>query len=274
MTEAALQGAARVTHRRVLKIALPIVLSNATVPILGAVDVGVVGQMGEAAPIGAVGLGAIILSSLYWAFGFLRMGTVGLVGQAEGAGDHAEVSAWLTRALVVAMAGGLLLIVLQPLVFWAAFELAPASDEVERLAGQYLAIRIWTAPAAIAVYALTGWLVAMERTAGVFWVQLVMNWVDILGGPVTSRGRARVAERSVGPGLRRGRVKSMENSAFLPFQLGFSCFFLRTVFSSFSVQLSSSLAEQNTGITTTGLASFSNLLLGWKGADRPAARVN
>ena len=102
MTEAALQGAARVTHRRVLKIALPIVLSNATVPILGAVDVGVVGQMGEAAPIGAVGLGAIILSSLYWAFGFLRMGTVGLVGQAEGAGDHAEVSAWLTRALLVA----------------------------------------------------------------------------------------------------------------------------------------------------------------------------
>ena len=180
MTEADLQGAARVTHRRVLKIALPIVLSNATVPILGAVDVGVVGQMGEAAPIGAVGLGAIILSSLYWAFGFLRMGTVGLVGQAEGAGDHAEVSAWLTRALVVAMAGGLLLIILQPLVFWAAFELAPASDEVERLAGQYLAIRIWTAPAAIAVYALTGWLVAMEKTAGVFWVQLVMNGVNIL----------------------------------------------------------------------------------------------
>ena len=168
------------THRRVLKIALPIVLSNATVPILGAVDVGVVGQMGEAAPIGAVGLGAIILSSIYWMFGFLRMGTVGLVGQAEGAGDKAEVSAWLTRALVVAMAAGLLLIVLQPLIFWAALEMAPASAEVESLTRQYLAIRIWTAPAAIAVYALTGWLVAMERTGSVFWVQLVMNGVNIL----------------------------------------------------------------------------------------------
>ncbi|MDW3182399.1 MATE family efflux transporter [Roseobacter sp.] len=171
---------AGVTHRRVLKIALPIVLSNATVPILGAVDVGVVGQMGEAAPIGAVALGAIILSTVYWIFGFLRMGTVGLVGQAEGAGDSAEVSAWLTRALLVALAGGLALIVLQPLIFWGALSLAPASEEVESLAWTYLSIRIWTAPAAIAVYALTGWLVAMERTGGVFWVQLVMNGVNIL----------------------------------------------------------------------------------------------
>ncbi len=168
------------THRRVLKIALPIVLSNATVPILGAVDVGVVGQMGEAAPIGAVGLGAIILSTVYWIFGFLRMGTVGLVGQAEGAGDKAEVSAWLTRALLVALAGGVTLIVLQPLIFWGALRLAPASDEVESLARTYLTIRIWTAPAAIAVYALTGWLVAVERTGGVFWVQLVMNGTNIL----------------------------------------------------------------------------------------------
>ncbi|WP_299969040.1 MATE family efflux transporter [uncultured Roseobacter sp.] len=171
---------ATVSHRRVLKIALPIVLSNATVPILGAVDVGVVGQMGEAAPIGAVGLGAIILSTVYWIFGFLRMGTVGLVGQAEGAGDSDEVSAWLTRALMVALAGGTALIALQPLIFWAAFQLAPASDEVERLASTYLTIRIWTAPAAIAVYALTGWLIAMEKTAAVFWVQLVMNGVNIL----------------------------------------------------------------------------------------------
>lgn len=173
------QAPVPVTHRRVLKIALPIVLSNATVPILGAVDVGVVGQMGEAAPIGAVAVGAIILSTIYWIFGFLRMGTVGLVGQAAGAGDAAEVSAWLTRALLVAGAGGVALIVLQPLLFWGAFSLSPASAQVEDLAQTYLSIRIWTAPAAIAVYALTGWMVAMERTGGVFWVQLVMNGINI-----------------------------------------------------------------------------------------------
>ena len=171
--------AAPLTHRRVLKIALPIVLSNATVPILGAVDVGVVGQMGEAAPIGAVAMGAIILTTVYWIFGFLRMGTVGLVGQAAGAGDEDEVSAWLTRALLVAGLGGLSLILLQIPLFWAAFQLSPASAEVESLARGYLAIRIWTAPAAIAVYALTGWLIAMERTGAVFWVQLGMNGVNI-----------------------------------------------------------------------------------------------
>ncbi|WP_299195422.1 MATE family efflux transporter [uncultured Litoreibacter sp.] len=162
-----------------MKIALPIVLSNATVPILGAVDVGVVGQLGEAAPIGAVAMGAIILTTIYWIFGFLRMGTVGMVGQAEGAGDRAEVSALLTRALLIAGAGGLLLIVLQPLIFLAAFALSPATPEVESLARDYLYIRIWSAPAAIAVYALTGWLVAMEKTTGVFWVQLVMNGINV-----------------------------------------------------------------------------------------------
>ncbi|MCB1311905.1 MAG: MATE family efflux transporter, partial [Sedimentitalea sp.] len=93
------ESARPITHGRVLKIALPIVISNATVPILGAVDTGVVGQMGLAAPIGAVGIGAIIIASLYWIFGFLRMGTTGLAGQAHGAGRDGEVTAILTRAV-------------------------------------------------------------------------------------------------------------------------------------------------------------------------------
>ncbi|MBY4892808.1 MATE family efflux transporter [Rhodobacteraceae bacterium N5(2021)] len=167
------------THKRVLKIALPIVISNATVPLLGIVDVGVVGQMGEAAPIGAVGIGAIILSSVFWIFGFLRMGTVGLVGQAEGAGDTAEVSAILTRALMIAGVGGLLLIALYPVMIWAAFSWEPTTPEVEALARQYLFIRIWTAPFAISVFALTGWLVAQERTGAVFAIQLIMNSLNI-----------------------------------------------------------------------------------------------
>ncbi|WP_224815483.1 MATE family efflux transporter [Hasllibacter sp. MH4015] len=167
------------THRRVVKIAGPIVLSNATVPLLGIVDVGVVGQMGEAAPIGAVGIGAIIMTSVLWIFGFLRMGTVGLVGQAEGAGDQAEVSAILTRALMIAGAGGLLIILAYPLIIFAAFSWEPTSAEVEALARQYLFVRIWTAPFAIAIYALTGWLIAQERTGAVFWIQLLMNGLNI-----------------------------------------------------------------------------------------------
>ena len=170
---------ASLTHRRVLKIALPIVLSNATVPILGAVDVGVVGQLGAAAPIGAVGLGAIILTTIFWMFGFLRMGTVGLVGQAAGSGCDDQATEWLTRALLVAAAGGISIIIMQWPVFWLAFQLVTASKEVETLARNYVSIRVWAAPAAIAIYALTGWLIAMERTGDVFWIQLIMNLLNI-----------------------------------------------------------------------------------------------
>ncbi|SFD45705.1 MATE family efflux transporter [Roseivivax sediminis] len=169
-----------VTHARVLKIALPIVLSNATIPILGAVDTGVVGQLGAAAPIGAVGIGAVILSALYWVFGFLRMGTTGLAAQAEGEGNRAEVAALLTRVLMIGLAGGAALIVLQPLLFRGAFAISPASDEVEGLARGYMAIRIWSAPAAIAIYGITGWLIARERAGAVLALQLWMNGVNVV----------------------------------------------------------------------------------------------
>ncbi len=170
---------AAITHRRVLKIALPIVLSNATVPILGAVDTGVVGQLGLAAPIGAVGIGAIILAAIYWIFGFLRMGTTGLVAQAVGAGDVAESGALLMRALMIGATAGICFVALQVLVFWGAFALAPASAEVESLARTYLGIRIWGAPATISLFAVTGWLIATERTRAVLVLQLWMNSLNI-----------------------------------------------------------------------------------------------
>jgi len=169
-----------VTHRRVVRIAVPIVLANATVPILGLVDTGVVGQLGLAAPIGAVGIGAIILTAVYWIFGFLRMGTTGLTSQAFGAGDRDEVNALLMRALLMAAAGGLLVIVLQVPILWLAFSVSPASSEVEEMARTYVSIRVWSAPAAIAGYGLTGWLIALERTRTVFALQLWMNGLNIL----------------------------------------------------------------------------------------------
>ncbi len=169
-----------VTHRRVLDIAIPIVLSNATVPILGAVDTGVVGQIGLAAPIGAVGIGAIILTGVYWIFGFLRMGTTGLAAQAGGEGNRAEVAAILTRVLMIGFGAGALMILAQSLIFRAGFALSPASDEVESLARSYMAIRIWSAPAAIAIYGITGWLIAQERTRGVLVLQVWMNLLNIV----------------------------------------------------------------------------------------------
>jgi len=157
------------THRRVLKIAVPIVLANATVPILGIVDTGVVGQLGEAAPIGAVGIGAIILSAIYWIFGFLRMGTTGLTSQAAGAGDADEVHALLSRALLIGFVAGAVIVAAQVVLFHGAFIVSPASAEVEALAREYMAIR-----------GITGWLIAQERTSGVLAIQVLMNGANII----------------------------------------------------------------------------------------------
>ncbi|MCM2563885.1 MATE family efflux transporter [Lutimaribacter sp. EGI FJ00015] len=174
------EAAKPLTHARVLKIAIPIMLANVTVPILGAVDTGVVGQLGQAAPIGAVGVGAVILSAVYWIFGFLRMGTTGLTAQAVGQGNRPEVAALLTRAIAIGLAGGLALILCQSLVIRGGFAVAPASAEVEALAATYMRIRVWSAPAAIAIYGITGWLIAQERTRAVLGLQLWMNGLNVV----------------------------------------------------------------------------------------------
>ncbi|MEL7256379.1 MAG: MATE family efflux transporter [Pseudomonadota bacterium] len=180
MAETASQASAPITHKRVLNIAIPIVISNATVPILGAVDTGVVGQLGEAAPIGAVGIGAIILTAIYWVFGFLRMGTTGLTSQAHGAGQTGEVAAMLTRAMMIGLTAGVAIIMLQIPLFYGSFLISPASAEVESLARDYMAIRVWSAPAVIALYGVTGWLIAQERTRAVLALQVVMNGINII----------------------------------------------------------------------------------------------
>jgi MATE family multidrug resistance protein len=156
------------------------VISNATVPILGAVDTGVIGQLGGAAPIGAVGIGAIILGALYWIFGFLRMGTVGLTSQALGAGDAQEVRALFFRSAGIGVLAGLAFIIFRIPIFAGAFWIAPASVQVESLARDYMSIRVWSAPAAIAIYGLSGWLIAQERTRAVLMIQLFMNVTNII----------------------------------------------------------------------------------------------
>lgn len=169
-----------ITDRRILRIAAPILLANIAVPLLGAVDTGIIGQMGEAAPIGAVGLGAVILTSVYWVFGFLRMGTTGLVAQATGAGDLAESGAILMRGVMIGLSAGLVMVLGQVALMEAAFLIAPASATVEALARDYLAIRIWGAPATIALYALNGWLIGTERTSSVLALQLWMSGLNVV----------------------------------------------------------------------------------------------
>ena len=170
----------QITHRRILNIAIPIVLANITVPLLSLVDTGVVGQIDSPIPIAAVGMGGLILSTTYWFFGFLRMGTTGLASQAFGARDSAEVTAILTRVLLLGGAGGLVIIALQIPLFWLAFQVSPATEAVESQARLYMQIRVLSAPAAIALYGLNGWLIAQERTRSVLLLQLWMNGLNIL----------------------------------------------------------------------------------------------
>ena len=172
-------SSSNLTHKRVLGVAIPIVLANATIPVLGAVDTGVVGQMGLAAPIGAVGIGAIIISAIYWMFGFLRMGTTGLTAQAIGSNNQSETSALLVRGIIIGLVAGLVLILIQIPLFSGALGLSPASQEVEGLANEYLKIRVFSAPAAIAIFGITGWLIAKERTKAVLFLMLLVNSVNI-----------------------------------------------------------------------------------------------
>ena len=169
-----------ITNKRVLTIAIPIVLSNITVPILGAVDTAVVGQLGKAAPVAAVGVGAIIITSFYWLFGFLRMGTTGLVAQAVGSKDESEVRAYLLRALILGLLAGFFIFLLRTPLMELGLWISPASSDVEKLAQKYISIRVWSAPAAIGLYGIVGWLIALERTKSVLFLQFFMNGVNVL----------------------------------------------------------------------------------------------
>lgn len=167
------------THRTVLAIALPIMLSNVSTPLLGAVDTAVVGRIADPAYIGAVALGSLVFTFVFWAFGFLRMGTTGLTAQALGAGRQDEVAASLGRALLIALVAGLALIALQWPIREAAFALIDGSPRVETLARSYVDIRIWAAPATLANYALLGWFIGLGRTDIGLVLQLVLNLTNM-----------------------------------------------------------------------------------------------
>ncbi|MBW4985126.1 MATE family efflux transporter [Mameliella sp. CS4] len=168
-----------ITHARVLTIAVPIVISNMTVPLQGIADTAIIGQIPDATPIAAVAVGAALITAMLWVFAFLRMGTAGMTAQAQGAGNRAEVAALLTRALMIGGAGGLLLIPLFGPVAAFGFGLSPASDEVKALAQGYMDIRILSAPAAIAIYGINGWLGAQERTRAMLVLQLWLVAVNV-----------------------------------------------------------------------------------------------
>ena len=170
---------APLTHRGVLAIAVPVMLSNVSTPLIGVVDTAVVGQIPDPSLIGAVAIASLIFTFLFWAFGFLRMGTTGLTAQALGARDDDELLACLGRSLMIAGVVGVALIVLQWPIREIAFPLLDGGPQVEPLAREYFDIRIWAAPAALANYALLGWFIGLGRTDIALALQLILNLTNI-----------------------------------------------------------------------------------------------
>ena len=174
-----MQNSDSITYRYLLEKAWPIILANAAVPLLGLVDTAVIGNVGTVTDLGAIAFGALIFSFVYWSFGFLRMGTTGSVAQALGAVDQTEIRAVLGRALILAVALGLMLIMMQWGIRLVALALLDGSAAVEDVTAQYFNIRIWGAPATLATFALMGVLIGLGNSRQLLLVQLFLNGLNI-----------------------------------------------------------------------------------------------
>ena len=169
-----------VTHRSVLAIAVPMTLAYLTTPLQGLVDTGVVGQLGDAALIGGLAIGAIVFDVLFNTFNFLRSGTTGLVAQAFGRGDRVEEQAIFWRSLAIALVSGTAMVVLAPLIIWAgAWAMAPGAG-VRAAMATYMAIRILSAPAGLANYAVLGYLLGRGESGTALLLQGLVNGINMV----------------------------------------------------------------------------------------------
>ena len=166
--------------RQILQIALPSIVSNITVPLLGMIDVAIVGHMGSPVYIGAVAVGSMIFNLVYWLFGFLRMGSSGLTAQALGRRDLTEVTRLLVRSVSIALGIALLLIILQVPLKWLMFWLIGPTPDVVPFAAAYFNIVIWGAPASLALFCLMGWYIGMQNTRFPMVISIMQNVVNIL----------------------------------------------------------------------------------------------
>ena len=169
-----------VTNARVLAIAIPMTLANVTTPLLGVVGTAVIGRLGQAHLLGAVAMSSVVFDCMFWLFAFLRMGTVALTAQALGRGDVVEERATLIRALLVAAAIGLALIVLQVPLGAIIYRLMGASAEVTAAAQTYFFVRIWSAPFVLANLVMLGWFLGIARASTALALQVAINAVNVI----------------------------------------------------------------------------------------------
>ena len=168
------------TDKQILDIAVPSIVSNITVPLLGLVDVAITGHLGAASYIGAIALGGMLFNIIYWIFGFIRMGTSGLTAQSLGRGDTENVIRMLARSIAIAFAIALALLVLQVPLRELGLLIMQPTEEVRLLTTTYYNICIWGAPATLGLFALTGWFIGMQNSRIPMVIAITQNVVNIM----------------------------------------------------------------------------------------------
>ena len=167
-------------NKKILQLAIPSIVSNITVPLLGLIDVAIVGHLGSASYIGAIAVGGMLFNIIYWLFGFLRMGTSGMTSQAFGKRDLKEVTRVLLRAVGVGLFIALCLLLLQYPIRKVAFLLIDATAEVRELATVYFSICVWGAPAVLGLYGFAGWFIGMQNSRFPMFIAITQNIVNIV----------------------------------------------------------------------------------------------
>jgi len=171
---------AKKINKQILNLAIPNILTNLSVPLLSLVDTAVVGHLKHVYYLGAIAIGSMIFSFLYWGFGFLRMGTTGLTAQVYGKGDKTETVAVGGRAMLIALSFGLLLVLLAYPINKIAFAIIQASSEVEKYASEYFYIRIFAAPATLSIYVLHGWFLGMQNAKYPMYLLISVNLLNVI----------------------------------------------------------------------------------------------
>ena len=167
-------------NKRILNLAIPNIITNITIPLLGIVDLAIVGHIGNKTHIGGIAIGTMIFNFIYWNFGFLRMGTSGFTAQAYGARDFSQAMKILVRALTIALIIAFLILILQIPICRFSLYVVDGSLEIEQLAAKYFFIRIWAAPAVLCLYAVKGWFIGMQNARIPMFIAILINIFNVV----------------------------------------------------------------------------------------------
>lgn len=166
-------------NKRIFKLAIPNIISNITIPLLGMVDTALMGHLDSLIYVGAIALGSMIFNFIYWGFGFLRMGTLGFTGQANGSKNYQEVSLILYRAIILAIIAAIILLILHPWIIDLGLSLTTSSEAIKTEARNYFMIRIWALPASLLILSLSGWFIGMQNTFYPMMISIFSNIANI-----------------------------------------------------------------------------------------------